>query len=164
MQSRRKGAWIGRDVQSRPDRGGLRGAGANRCYPPNPALHRCVPVRADDAVAGTQYVVDGLHFTAALDLQGNEVHLAELAGGATILDDVVVGFRASDLTYGLVGGAITIDSMTAEALDNTFALSGGVDPANPEQTLRLAPRPSPSRSPSRPGPSLRPSTSGSSPA
>lgn len=98
---------------------------------------RDATITIKDAVAETEYVITGLNITAALDVQGNEVHLAQLDGSATILTDMDIDFRASNLTYALVGGALGIESMTAEAQGNTFTVTGGLDPADPARTLRV---------------------------
>lgn len=91
-----------------------------------------------DRVADTQYTIKDLNLTSALGFENNVIKLASLDGGMTILDDVGVKFDGKDTSLNLTSGALSIAEMQAKAMGNTFRLTGGIDPNDPKQALRLS--------------------------
>ena len=98
---------------------------------------RNATITIKDAVAGAEYIITQLEITATLGLEDNIVKLAKMDGSMTVLTDMEIEFSGSNVAYALAGGAITIENATAEAEGNTLRLTGGLDPADAEQSLKL---------------------------
>ncbi len=90
-----------------------------------------------DKVAEKEYVVKALSANAGLGFANNVVTLRTLDGSMVILDDVDVKFGGENTTFNLDGGAFQIAQADATALGNTFKVSGGIDPDDSKQALRI---------------------------
>jgi len=98
---------------------------------------RNATITIKDSVAGAEYQITNLDITAKLSLQDNIATLSKVDGGMTVLTDMDIEFSGNNVAYALAGGAISIERATVEAQGNTFELTGGLDPADAEQSLQL---------------------------
>ncbi len=90
-----------------------------------------------DKTANKTHVVKKLGAKAALAYDAGVVRLSSLDGSMTILEDVDVKFGAEDAKLNLEGGAFEIGEATAKALGNAFKVTGGIDPDDSKQALRI---------------------------